>query len=135
MYTEKSCNFLSSPSLTLINSTKSISLVSVRDFFDKVAVIFNLSAPGAAKLENPFALSNNEESSLDDIIDSVTFNPTRYDGLFEYGSNTMVLAGTLTKVPLMKYTPSFIFTALPTAEAFVDTNVATLSPVEIVVFP
>ena len=50
MYTEKSCNFLSSPSLTLINSTKSISLVSVRDFFDKVAVIFNLSAPGAAKL-------------------------------------------------------------------------------------
>ena len=98
-------------------------------------MIFNLSAPGAAKFENPFALSNSEESSLDDIIDSKILNPTLYDGLFVYGSNTIVLVGTLMKVPLTKYTPSFIFTALPTAEAFVDTNVATLSPTEIVVFP
>ena len=36
---------------------KSASLLSVSDFLVKVAVILNLSAPGAASLENPFALS------------------------------------------------------------------------------
>ena len=49
---------------------------------DKVKLILNLSAPGEAKLENPLALSNNEGSSLDDTIDSVTVRPTLYEGVF-----------------------------------------------------
>ena len=43
--------------------------------------ILNLSAPGAAKLVKPFALSYNEESSFAFTTSSMTSNPTLYDGL------------------------------------------------------
>ena len=49
---------------------------------DKIADIFNLSAPGAAKFENPLALSYSDLSSLADTISSKIVSPTLYDGLF-----------------------------------------------------
>ena len=64
------------PSLTLKSSTKSVSSTSVKSFLVSVKVIFNLSAPGAAKLENPLALSYNDASFLALIISSFIFNPT-----------------------------------------------------------
>ena len=54
---------------------------SVSSFLVNVSVIFNLSAPGAAKFVNPFALSKSDESSFEPINDSETWSPTRYDGL------------------------------------------------------
>ena len=48
--------------------------------------ILNLSAPGAAKFVNPFALSYNESSSLELMTSSETSNPTLYDGSALYGS-------------------------------------------------
>ena len=48
----------------------------------RVNPILNLSAPGAAKFENPLALSYNEISSFALIIDSSIFKPTLYDGVF-----------------------------------------------------
>ena len=51
-------------------------------FFDNVAEILSLSAPGAAKFENPLALSYNDLSSLADTISSKIVSPTLYDGLF-----------------------------------------------------
>ena len=80
-------------------------------------------------------MSNNEESSFAVVIDSSIFKPTLKEGEFEYGSNTIVSAATFINVPLIKYTPGLIFTALPTAEAFEDINEVTLSPVDIVVLP
>ena len=67
---------------TLKSSTKSVSLVSVINFLVKVKLIWNLSAPGAAKFVNPLALSNKESSSFDPMINSSTFKPTLYDGVF-----------------------------------------------------
>ena len=42
------------------------------NFLVNVNVIFNLSAPGAAKFVNPYALSKSESSSFDPMNDSVT---------------------------------------------------------------
>ena len=56
--------FFTIPFSTLSNSTKSLSLTSDKSFLCKVTDNLNLSAPGAAKLVNPFALSYNEESSF-----------------------------------------------------------------------
>ena len=53
-----------------------MSLLSSRDFFDNLTDILNLSAPGAAKLVNPFALSYNEGSSFEFIISSEISKPT-----------------------------------------------------------
>ena len=64
--------------------------------------ILNLSAPGAAKLVNPFALSYNEGSSFEFIISSETSKPILYDGVVEYGSNIISDAGTSTKLPRKK---------------------------------
>jgi hypothetical protein len=50
--------------------------MSVINFLVNERVIFNLSAPGAAKLVNPLALSYNDSSSFALTKDSVTFNPT-----------------------------------------------------------
>ena len=65
-------------------STKFSSLSSSTSFFAKTADILSLSAPGAAKLENPLALSYKEGSAPAVIISSCTLNPTRYDGVFVY---------------------------------------------------
>ena len=98
-------------------------------------VIFNLSAPGAAKFENPLALSYRESSFLAVINCSSMFKPTLYDGLFEYGSKTILSVDTSTKFPLIKYVPEDIPTAEPMAEAPVSTNVRTVSPSLIAVLP
>ena len=63
------------------------------------------------------------------------FNPTLYDGKFEYGSKTILSVDTSTKVPLIKYVPEDIPTADPIAEALLSTNVNTVSPSFIAVFP
>ena len=47
--------------------------------------IFNLFAPGAFSFEEPEALSNSEESSVDDTALSVTCKPILYVGVFECG--------------------------------------------------
>ena len=67
--------------------------IEPKDFVDEVSKnflkltdILNLSAPGAAKFVNPFALSYNEESSFAFTTSSITSKPTLYDGVFEYGS-------------------------------------------------
>ena len=73
--------FLIFPSSTLNISTKSVSLVSDISFFVSVNAIFNLSAPGAAKLVNPFALSYKDASSFAFTIVSDIFNPTLYEGV------------------------------------------------------
>ena len=94
--------FFISPSSTRKSSIKLVSLKSVKLFLASVVVIFNLSAPGAAKLENPLALSYKESSSFAVTNCSSIFNPTLYDGVFEYGSNTILSVDTSTKDPLMK---------------------------------
>ena len=65
------------PSLNLINSTKFVSFVSVTSFFEREVFICNLSAPGAAKFENPLALSYNPSSSFAVINCSSIVKPTR----------------------------------------------------------
>ena len=124
-----------SPSSILKSSMKFVSLKSVKLFFPNVVVIFNLSAPGAAKFENPLALSYRESSFLAVINCSSMFKPTLYDGLFEYGSKTILSVDTSTKFPLIKYVPEDIPTAEPMAEAPVSTNVRTVSPSLIAVLP
>ena len=61
---------------------KFASLKSLIGFFVKVKEIFNLSAPGAAKLVNPFALSYNDSSSLEPTNNSSTLKPILYVGVF-----------------------------------------------------
>ena len=65
----------------------------------------SLSAPGAAKFENPLALSYKDLSSFADTISSTIVRPTRYDGELVYGSNIISLVSTSTNVPLIKKTP------------------------------
>ena len=62
----------------------------------------NLSAPGAAKLVNPFALSYNAGSSFELIISSEISKPILYYGVIEYGSNIISDDGTSTKLPRKK---------------------------------
>ena len=69
---------------------------------DNLTLILNLSAPGAAKLVNPFALSYKEESSLALMTSSIIWKPTLYEGLLEYGSNTIEDVGTSTNNPRKK---------------------------------
>ena len=97
--------------------------------------ILNLSAPGAAKFVNPFALSYNEESSFEFIISSDTSKPTLYDGFIEYGSKIINEDGTSTKLPRIKYIPAVTPKAEPTAVASSEANVKTVSPIVIVVLP
>ena len=63
------------------------------------------------------------------------FKPTLYDGVFEYGSKTILSVETSTKLPLIKYVPEDIPTAEPTADAFVSTSVKIVSPSFTAVFP
>ena len=100
-----------------------------------MSVILNLSAPGAAKFVNPFALSNRDESSLAFTTSSIISNPTLYDGLLLYGSNIIKDVDTSTKVPRIKYTPSFTPKAEPVVEAFSRDRVNMVSPAFKVVFP
>ena len=71
--------------------------------------IANLSAPGAASFENPWALSY---KSLFDVVAVIIFsemlNPTLYEGELLYWSNINVSVGTFIKYPLIKYIPSLI---------------------------
>ena len=114
---------------------KFVSLKSVKLFFANVVVIFNLSAPGAAKLENPLALSYSESSSFAVISCSWILRPTLYDGVLLYGSKTILSVDTSTKEPLIKYVPEDIPTEDPIAEALLSTNVKTVSPSFTAVFP
>ena len=59
------------------NVTTRISLENTSmDFLVNDVDIFNLSAPGAAKFENPLALSFNDESESADTNSSCTNKPT-----------------------------------------------------------
>jgi len=60
------------PFTTLKISTKLESDVSSNNFFTNGNSILNLSAPGAAKFVNPFALSYKDSSSFASTIDSFT---------------------------------------------------------------
>ena len=64
------------PLSNLSNSIKLASLRSSISFLINVGFTWNLSAPGAAKFENPAALSNNVESSNAETIFSSMNNPT-----------------------------------------------------------
>ena len=64
-------------------STKFSSLISSISKATNEAVIFNLSAPGAVKLLNPWALSDRDGSISADIISSIIWNPT-YDLKYYY---------------------------------------------------
>ena len=101
---------------------------SVRPFLVRVVLILSLSAPGAAKFENPLALSYNDSSSFAETNSSLMKSPTRYEGLFVYGSRTNLSADTFTKCPRMKKTPSAIETIHPTPEAPISIKFATVSP-------
>ena len=84
---------------------------------------------------NPFALSYKDESSFALTISSKISKPTRYDGVVEYGSNTIREVGTSTNIPRMKYTPLLTPKAEPVAVAFSETKVKTVSSIFKVVFP
>ena len=57
----------------------------MRDFLIRVVVSLNLSAPGAAKFENPLALSYRSLSVDEAVINSsFTKRPTLYDGVLLY---------------------------------------------------
>ena len=75
---------LTSPFTNDANSTKSSSFKSSESLKCKVHDIFNLSAPGAAKLLNPFELSVRFGSSSEFIVSSVIFNPILPVGLTKY---------------------------------------------------
>ena len=66
----------------------------------------------------PCATSFNELSSSGVTKLSVTVNPTRLVGAFEYASSIKVSSLFLTKKPFIKYTPSSTFTALALPVAF-----------------
>ena len=106
------------PSFNLNNSMKFASLRSSISFLISVGLTWNLSAPGAAKFENPAALSNKSESSNADTTFSSMNKPTLYDGTSLYWSTIIVWAVTLTKYPRMKYTPSWTVAADPIEVAF-----------------
>ena len=108
---------------------------SVSPFLVRVVDIFNLSAPGAAKLEKPLALSLSDESASALTNCSCIKRPTLYDGLFVYGSNTILSEETFTKCPRIKNTPFAIEAAQPVAVASFSIRVATESPAFIGVFP
>ena len=66
------------PLFNLSNSMKFASLRSSISFLINVGFTWNLSAPGAAKFENPAALSNKSESSNADTTFSSINKPTLY---------------------------------------------------------
>ena len=84
---------------------------------------------------NPLALSFKEESSFALITVSDISSPTLYDGLLEYGSNTIISLLTSTKVPLIKYTPLSTPTADPILLGSSVNTVKIVSPAFRVVFP
>ena len=69
---------------------------------DNLTDILKRSAPGAAKLVKPFALSYRDGSSFEFIISSEISKPTLYDGLIEYGYKIIKDEGTSTKLPRKK---------------------------------
>ena len=87
----------STPSSTLKSSIKLESLRSVRLFLTKVVCILNLSAPGAAKLVKPFALSYKVLSCFAFTISSLIWRPTLYEGESSASSRTTVCFLTSTK--------------------------------------
>ena len=106
------------PLLTLTNSTKSVSVVVVRVYLLKTKLNLSLSAPAAFSFVVPCELSNKLESSEEDIKFSVTVIPTLYEGAPEYFSKISSCAGTFTKNPLIKRTPSEIFAIEPLPVGF-----------------
>ena len=64
-----------------MSSMKSVSFLSDINFLVNINSIFNLSAPGAAKLVKPLALSYKLSSSFALIINSFICKPTLYDEL------------------------------------------------------
>ena len=78
------------PLFNLNNSIKFASLRSSKSFLINVGFSWNLSAPGAAKFENPAALSNKLESSNADTTFSSMNKPTLYDGTSVYWSTIIV---------------------------------------------
>ena len=99
----------------------SIAIEDTLAAFTSVVVMAYLSAPGAEKFGAPKALSFKLESVVDCTNDSVTCNPTTPFGVWLYLSpplsNVIEPAGTNTKLPLKKNTPSLILKDefLPTA--------------------
>ena len=75
---------------------------SVNSFLASCVLILSLSAPGAAKFENPLALSYNESSSFAVTNCSSMLRPTLYEGSKSYGFKIILSEGTSTKLPLIK---------------------------------
>ena len=73
--------------MTSVNWIKFSSPTSSRSLLAKVAVILNLSAPGAVKLLNPWALSDKDGSISADIISSLIWNPILWLVVLLYWSN------------------------------------------------
>ena len=116
------------PFLIVPNSTKLLSLKSSKGFWSKEQLILRRSAPGAAKLLNPFELSVRVSSSSEFIISSMTLNPTLHDGRSLYCDNIIVSFSTLTNWPLTKYTPSAIEKEVPVEVASTEIHDANDSP-------
>ena len=95
----------------------------------RVVDSLNLSAPGAAKFENPLALSYRSLSDAEAVTNSsFTNKPTLYDGELLYWSRITVESATVTKNPLIKYTPWAIFAAAPVDVELDMIVVAKLAP-------
>ena len=95
----------------------------------------NLWAPFAFSFEEPVALSKSCESDSGVTRVSFTERPILYDGVFVYLSRIILCFATLTKVPLIKYTPVSILADEPVAVALDAWRVAELELAEIVVEP
>ena len=80
---------------------KLASAVDVKDSFAKVKSILNLWAPVAFSLDEPWALSSKDVSSVDVTKVSVIVNPILKLGVLEYFSNIKVCWSTLTKNPFI----------------------------------
>ena len=102
MYSVMTVSFSRAPLITSVNWTKFSSLSSSTSFLAKVAVILSLSAPGAVKLLNPWALSDKEGSMSADIISSLILNPILWLEVLAYWSNIKTSSSTSTKCPLKK---------------------------------
>ena len=91
---------------------------TAKSIFSSFAVIFNLSAPGAAKFKNPLELSFKLSSSFDVTTSSNALNPTAADGLISLACNITSCSGTSTRNPFIKNTPFWIPYADPVTAAF-----------------
>ena len=109
--------FSNTPALTCTNSTNVWSVTLEVPLRANVSVILYLSAPVAFSFEDPCALSNKLESSLESTKVSVIFRPTLCVPFELYFSNASVCLFTFAKKPLTKNTPLSIENNVPSPTA------------------